>query len=111
MQQSQKFQGGDDGNDGAMVAQMEDMTRLTDREQMANFLTYGKWNLNDALIEKLIKDDERKERVRATASLQSSLRLALRSWSSCACHNAMNQLHKTKGGKKGVHFGRSRLVL
>lgn len=63
MQQSQQFAGGDDGNDGAQIQQMEDMTRLTDRTQMANFLTYGKWNLNDELIEKLIKDDERKERV------------------------------------------------
>jgi len=42
---------------------MEDMTRLTDKEQMENFLTYGKWDLNDASIEKLIKDDERKERL------------------------------------------------
>ena len=42
---------------------MEAMTRLTDRAQMANFLTYGKWNLDDELIEKLKKDEERKERV------------------------------------------------
>ena len=105
MQQSQKFQGGDDGNDGAMVAQMEDMTRLTDREQMANFLTYGKWNLNDALIEKLIKDDERKERVRSTSSPQSCLRLTMRNWSSCYCHNVMIQLHKFKGENASILAG------
>ena len=105
MQQSQKFQGGDDGNDGAMVAQMEDMTRLTDREQMANFLTYGKWNLNDALIEKLIKDDERKERVRSTSSPQSCLRLTMRNWSSCSCHNVMIQLHKFKGENASILAG------
>ena len=61
MQQSQQF--GDDDNEGAGAAQMEAMTRLTDRAQMANFLTYGKWNLDDELIEKLKKDEERKERV------------------------------------------------
>ncbi len=61
MQQSQQF--GDDDNEGAGAAQMEAMTRLTDRKQMENFLTYGKWNLDDELIEKLKKDEERKERV------------------------------------------------
>ena len=61
MQQSQQF--GDDDNEGAGAAQMEAMTRLTDRAQMANFLTYGKWNLDAELIEKLKKDEERKERV------------------------------------------------
>ena len=61
MQQSQQF--GDEDNEGAGAAQMEAMTRLTDRAQMANFLTYGKWNLDDELIEKLKKDEERKERV------------------------------------------------
>ena len=30
---------------------------------MENFLTYGKWDLTDADIEKLNKDEERKERV------------------------------------------------
>ena len=61
MQQSQQF--GDDDNEGAGAAQMEAMTRLTDRAQMANFLTYGKWNLDQKKIEKLNKDEERKERV------------------------------------------------
>ena len=61
MQQSQQF--GDEDNEGAGAAQTEAMTRLTDRAQMANFLTYGKWNLDDELIEKLKKDEERKERV------------------------------------------------
>merc|ERR1711892_1454315 len=64
MQQRQNFAGAEDGSDGgAQHQQMEDMTRLTDKEQMENFLTYGKWDLNDASIEKLIKDDERKERL------------------------------------------------
>ena len=64
MQQRQNFAGSEDGSDGgAQHQQMEDMTRLTNKKQMANFLTYGKWDLNDASIEKLIKDDERKERV------------------------------------------------
>ena len=64
MQQRQNFAGAEDGSDGgAQHQQMEDMTRLTDKGQMENFLTWGKWDLNDASIEKLIKDDERKERV------------------------------------------------
>ena len=62
MQQSQQFTD-DDGNDGAGAAAMEAMTRLTDPTQMANFLTYGKWNLDQKKIEKLNKDEERKERV------------------------------------------------
>ena len=66
MQQSQQF--GDEDNEGAGAAQMEAMTRLTDRAQMANFLTYGKWNLDDELIEKLKKDEERKERVSRSKS-------------------------------------------
>ena len=45
------------------LAVMEDMTRLTDKQQMANFLTWGKWDLDDSAIEKLVKDEERKERV------------------------------------------------
>ena len=64
MQQSSMHAGAEEGSDGgAQHQQLEDMTRLTDKAQMANFLTYGKWDLNDASIEKLIKDDERKERV------------------------------------------------
>jgi hypothetical protein len=62
MQQRAQFTDGEDG-DNAGAPQMEAMTRLTEPEQMANFLTYGKWDLDDELIEKLIKDEERKERV------------------------------------------------
>ena len=64
MQQSASFSGGGEGGDGGVNIQvMEDMTRLTDKQQMANFLTWGKWDLDDSAIEKLVKDEERKERV------------------------------------------------
>ena len=43
---------------------MEKLTRLHDKNQMANFLTYGKWGLQEADIEKLNKEEARKERVR-----------------------------------------------
>ena len=45
------------------MAALEKLTRLHDKSQMENFLTYGKWDLTDADIEKLNKDEERKERV------------------------------------------------
>ncbi len=45
------------------MAALEKLTRLHDKTQMENFLTYGKWDLTDADIEKLNKDEERKERV------------------------------------------------
>jgi len=48
------------------VAALEKLTRLHDKTQMENFLTYGKWDLTDADIEKLNKDEERKERVRSS---------------------------------------------
>ena len=58
MQQSASFSGGGEGGDGGMnLAVMEDMTRLTDKQQMANFLTWGKWDLDDSAIEKLVKDE------------------------------------------------------
>ena len=64
MQQSASFSGQGEGGDGGVNIQvMEDMTRLTDKQQMANFLTWGKWDLDDSAIEKLVKDEERKERV------------------------------------------------
>ena len=62
MQQMASFGGsGEDG--GVNIQAMEDMTRLTDKQQMANFLTWGKWDLDGSSIEKLVKDEERKERV------------------------------------------------
>ena len=45
------------------VMALEQLTRYTRDEQVANFLTWGKWNLDDAAIEKLVKDQEIKERV------------------------------------------------
>ena len=63
MQQSASFSGGADGEGGTNPQVMEDMTRLTDKQQMANFLTWGKWDLDNSAIEKLVKDEERKERV------------------------------------------------
>jgi pyruvate/2-oxoacid:ferredoxin oxidoreductase alpha subunit len=43
---------------------LEKMTRLTDITQMSNFLSYGKWDLSGADIERLNKDEEMKQRVR-----------------------------------------------
>ena len=63
MQQSASFSGGAEGEGGTNPQVMEDMTRLTDKQQMANFLTWGKWDLDNSAIEKLVKDEERKERV------------------------------------------------
>ena len=63
MQQSASFSGGAEGEGGTNHQVMEDMTRLTDKQQMANFLTWGKWDLDNSAIEKLVKDEERKERV------------------------------------------------
>ena len=42
----------------------EKLTRLSDMNQMENFLTYGKWDLSDADVERLKKDEEMKQRVR-----------------------------------------------
>ena len=94
MQQSQQF--GDDDNEGAGAAQMEAMTRLTDRAQMANFLTYGKWNLDDELIEKLKKDEERKERV--------SLEQLGREVSSSENESFVGKAILKKKGPKGLIF-------
>jgi hypothetical protein len=46
------------------VAALEKLTRLHDKNQMANFLTYGRWGLQEGDIEKLNKEEARKERVR-----------------------------------------------
>ena len=42
---------------------LEKLTRLSDKKQMANFLSFGKWGLNEADIERLQKDDEMRQRV------------------------------------------------
>ena len=46
---------------------MEMMTRLTDMVQLGNYLSYGQWDLSDADIERLNKDEEMKQRVRTKA--------------------------------------------
>ena len=48
---------------------MEKLTRLSNLEQMQNFLTYGEWDLTDKKIERLKKDEEMKQRVSLTNSL------------------------------------------
>ena len=63
LQRDKDLQPGEDGETGQQVAALEKLTRLHDKSQMENFLTYGKWDLTDADIEKLNKDEERKERV------------------------------------------------
>jgi hypothetical protein len=63
LQRDKDLQPGEDGETGQQVAALEKLTRLHDKTQMENFLTYGKWDLTDADIEKLNKDEERKERV------------------------------------------------
>ena len=70
MQQMASFSGGSEDG-GVNIQAMEDMTRLTDKQQMANFLTWGKWDLDTSSIEKLVKDEERKERVSSQSYLRS----------------------------------------
>jgi hypothetical protein len=53
----------DDGDSGIQNVAFEGLTRLNDDKEVANFLTYGKWNLKDADIEHLMLEEERKERV------------------------------------------------
>ena len=40
------------------------LTRLSDSEQMSNYLSYGQWDLSESDIERLQKDEEMKQRVR-----------------------------------------------
>jgi hypothetical protein len=63
LQRDKDLQPGEDGETGQQAAALEKLTRLHNKSQMENFLTYGKWDLTDADIEKLNKDEERKERV------------------------------------------------
>ena len=63
MQRDKDLHASEDGESGAQNVALEALTRLNDKRQMENFLTYGKWDLKDADIEKLNKEEERKERV------------------------------------------------
>ncbi len=63
MQRDKDLQPTEEGESGQQIAALEKLTRLHDKKQMENFLTYGKWDLKDADIEKLNKEEERKERV------------------------------------------------
>lgn len=47
----------------ATRVKLEKLTRLSDPREMSNFLSYGKWGLTDADIERIQKDDEMKQRV------------------------------------------------
>ena len=69
MQRDKDLQPTEDGESGQQIAALEKLTRLRDPTQMENFLTYGKWDLKDADIEKLNKEEERKERVCLTILL------------------------------------------
>lgn len=72
MQQNQHLSAGEEeGEGGAKSEAFEALTRLSDRHQMENYLTYGRWDLTDADIEKLIKDKERKDRVSIRQSCNS----------------------------------------
>ena len=47
----------------------EMLTRLSEPEQMENYLSYGKWDLEGNDIERLQKDDEMRQRVSITIHL------------------------------------------
>ena len=49
---------------------LEMMTRLSDEEQMGNYLSYGKWDLTPKDIARLEKDDEMKQRVSITFTVR-----------------------------------------
>ena len=68
MQRDKDLQPTEEGESGQQIAALEKLTRLHDKKQMENFLTYGKWDLKDADIEKLNKEEERKERVGSISS-------------------------------------------
>ena len=44
-------------------AKFEKITRLSNSKQMENYLSYGKWDLDEGDIERLQKDDEMRQRV------------------------------------------------
>lgn len=45
---------------------LEMLRRLSEPEQMENYLSYGKWDLKEGDIERLQKDDEMRQRVSIT---------------------------------------------
>ena len=61
----------------ATTALLEKITKLADRRELENFLSYGRWSLDDADIERLQKDDEMRQRV---STFTLFLRLNFGSW-------------------------------
>ena len=53
----------DDEDSSDTKAKKQMLTRLTEPEQMENYLSYGKWDLDGNDIERLQKDDEMRQRV------------------------------------------------
>lgn len=47
----------------ATNAILEEITLLAEKRELSNFLSFGKWALSEADIERLQKDDEMKQRV------------------------------------------------
>ena len=54
---------GDEDDSAETKEKTEMLRRLTEPEQMENYLSYGKWDLRENDIERLQKDDEMKQRV------------------------------------------------
>ena len=54
---------GDEDDSAETKEKMEMLRRITEPEQMENYLSYGKWDLKENDIERLQKDDEMKQRV------------------------------------------------
>ena len=54
---------GDEDDSAETKEKLEMVRRLTETEQMENYLSYGKWDLKANDIERLQKDDEMKQRV------------------------------------------------
>ena len=57
---------GDEDDSAETKEKTEMLRRLTEPEQMENYLSYGKWDLRENDIERLQKDDEMKQRVSIT---------------------------------------------
>ena len=54
----------DEEDDSAATREnMEKLTYLSKKEELAKFLSYGKWGLSEHDIERLNKDEEMKQRV------------------------------------------------
>jgi hypothetical protein len=48
---------------------LEMLTRLSDMNQLTNYLSYGKWDLSERDVARLNKDEEMKQRVSINFSL------------------------------------------